>query len=86
MKKSGHGTANWGAQNDEILEGVDLARSGEFRLPHSPEAMGAHKVGPSSRSFTLLPSVAELGAFDVYRQLSISPSSEKDEKEVIPRA
>ncbi|GAA5894736.1 uncharacterized protein JCM6883_002193 [Sporobolomyces salmoneus] len=47
LKKGGHGTANWGAANDEILEGVDLARSGDFSLPHSPEMVGAQKLAIS---------------------------------------
>ncbi|GAA6061117.1 hypothetical protein JCM10212_006148 [Sporobolomyces blumeae] len=50
MKKSGHGAANWGALSDEIHEGIDLSRTGEYKLPHSPEEMGAHKlaISPSS--------------------------------------
>ncbi|GAA5937719.1 hypothetical protein JCM3775_002110 [Rhodotorula graminis] len=57
-KKNGHGTANWGSENEDILEGIALARSNDF-VSHSPAEMGAHKLSMSPPTSPSLATVAD---------------------------
>merc|ERR1712093_219927 len=57
-KKHGHGTANWGSEQDDILEGIALARSPDF-VSHSPAEMGAQKLSMSPPTSPSLATTAE---------------------------
>ncbi|BGP45165.1 hypothetical protein JCM10450v2_000982 [Rhodotorula kratochvilovae] len=57
-KKHGHGTANWGSEQDDILEGIALAHSDDF-VSHSPADMGAQKLSMSPPTSPSLASTAD---------------------------
>ncbi|GAA6015636.1 hypothetical protein JCM10207_008154 [Rhodosporidiobolus poonsookiae] len=44
MKKHGGGAANWGGMEDDIREGLELARTHSESSVHSPEDVGAKKL------------------------------------------
>ncbi|GAA5914281.1 hypothetical protein JCM6882_003680 [Rhodosporidiobolus microsporus] len=47
MKRSGGGSSNWGSTHDDILEGIELARSEDFVSHPAQNDASNHKLSIS---------------------------------------